>query len=475
MQTVKSFLEKARSGEINILENTYKILDEAEKINKDYNYFNVISKNLALQQAEDLSKKSPEDFPLYGLPVSVKDNICVKGIESAAGSKILKGYKPLFNATAIQKLVNAGAIIIGKTSQDEFGFGSFNTNTGLGFNVPKNPFDKNRVCGGSSGGSAGITQKMPLAHISIGESTGGSIVNPAALTGVVGLCPTYSRVSRYGLIDYANSLDKIGPLAKTIYGAAIALKTISGHDKNDSTSSPNPAEDYPSYIDKSAKGMRIGIIKESLEGLDKRIEKSLWDSVNILEKNNVSHSFVSLPLTMKYGTYAYYIIATAEASTNLAKFSGLRYGAQESTTLSFNDYFSKIRSSNLGREAKRRIIIGTFARMSGFRDAYYIKAMKIRTMIINEYKKLFKKYDALISPTVPFKALTFDEIKKLSPLQIYLMDNLTIGPNLAGLPHISIPSFNSELPDSTMLIANHFNEKSLITLSSKIEKEREKN
>ncbi len=464
-KSLKLFLEKTKSGEIDIIENTAKVLEEAEKIDSQYNYFNMISKDLALAQAEKLAKKDPKDFPLYGLPVSVKDNICVKGVESTAGSRILKGYKPLFNATAIQKLIDAGAVIIGKTSQDEFGFGSFNANTGKGFKVPKNPFDKSRACGGSSGGSAGIAQKLKL-HVSIGESTGGSIVNPAALTGTVGLCPTYGRVSRYGLIDYANSLDKIGPIANSVYGSALILKIIAGRDPKDSTSSPNPVDDYPSYIKKPVKGMKIAIIKESMQGLDNSIKDSVWDSVKALEQNGVGYDEVSLPLTMKYGTYAYYVIATAEASTNLARFSGLRYGAQENPTEQFNEYFSKIRSENLGKEAKRRIIIGTFARMSGFRNAYYIKAMKVRTMIINEYKKLFKDYDALISPTVPFTALTFDEISQLSPLQIYLMDNLTIGPNLAGLPHITVPTYTSGLPKATMLIADHFNEKAIIQLSS---------
>ena len=252
---VQEFIKKVHSKEIDVVEHTHKVLDEIKKINSEYNYFNTISDDLAIKQAE-LVKKNPKG-KLAGLPVSIKDCICVKSVESTAGSKILKGYYPIFNATSVQKIIDEGAIIIGKTSQDEFGFGSFSTNVGLGFKIPLNPFDKSRSCGGSSGGAAGISQKIKSPHIAFGESTGGSIVNPASFCGVFGLCPTYSRVSRYGLIDYSNSLDKIGSISKSVYDSALLLNIISGFDDKDSTSLNVPVDDFTKYLDKDVKNLKV--------------------------------------------------------------------------------------------------------------------------------------------------------------------------------------------------------------------------
>lgn len=464
MQT-SEFVKKVKSKEIDVVEHTHKVLDEIKKINKESNYFNTVSEGLAIELAEGI-KKNPEG-KLAGVPVSIKDCICVKGVESTAGSAILKGYKPLFNATAVQRLIDEGAIIVGKTSQDEFGFGGFSTNVGIGHKIPLNPFDKERSCGGSSGGSGGITQKISSPHISLGESTGGSIVNPASFCGVYGLCPTYGRVSRYGLIDYGNSLDKIGPMAKNAEDAALALNIISGFDEKESTSLDKPVEDYSKYLGKSVKGMKIGVIKEGFgKGVDGSVSKNVWDGIKQLEKDGAKYEEVSLPLTMKYGLSVYYLIATSEASTNLQKYCGMRYGKHEKLEGSFNTYFTKVRSANLGKEAKRRIIIGTFARMAGYRDAYYMKAMKVRTRIVNEYKALFKKYDVLVSPTVPILPPKFDEISKLSLLQNYMIDILTVGPNIAGLPHMSVPSGfanvkgtkGTKLPVGMMFIGDHLQE-----------------
>jgi len=460
------FTKKIKNQEIDIVENTHKVLEEIKGINKEYNYFNIISEELALEQAKNPRGK------LAGLPVSIKDCICVKGIESRAGSKILNEYKPLFNATAVEKLIKEGAIIIGKTSQDEFGFGGFSINVGLGFKIPKNPFDKERVCGGSSGGSAGITQKASFSHISLGESTGGSIVNPASFCGVFGLCPTYGRVSRYGLLDYANSLDKIGPLTKSLEDLALILEIISGYDKNESTTLDKPVENYSSYIKKDVKGMKIALIKESMkEGVDKAVKDNVWKAIKKLEESGVKYEEIPLPLTMKYGIPTYYLIATSEASTNLAKYSGMRYGVHEKLEGSFNEYFSKIRSANFGKEAKRRIMLGTFARMAGYRDAYYIKAMKVRTKIIQEYKKAFKRFDVLISPTMPIVAPRIKEIEKLTPLQNYMMDIMTVGPNLAGLPHLNVPiGFDKKLPIGMMVIGDHLKEGKLLQVGKEFEK-----
>jgi len=464
---IKEFISKVKNKEIDPIENTHKILEKIKKINKEYHYFNEISEELALELAKK-AKQNPKG-KLAGLPVSVKDCICVKDVESRSGSKILSGYKPSFNATAIQKIIDEGGIIIGKTSQDEFGFGGFSANMGIGFEKPLNPFDKTRACGGSSGGSAGITQMLD-EHISLGESTGGSIVNPAAFCGVVGLCPTYGRVSRYGLIDYANSLDKIGPIGKKVEDVALALEIISGFDNKESTSANVPVDDYSNYVGKEIKGMNIGLIKESIsEGVDQAVKDRFMDSVLMLESNGAKVKEVSLPLS-KYGLAVYYLIATSEASTNLAKYCGIRYGQHDELKGNFNEYFTKVRSENLGEEAKRRIILGTFARMSGFRDAFYLKAAKVRTKIIEEYKKAFKQFDILISPTVPILPIKFSEIEKLTLLQNYMIDVLTVSPNLAGLPHMNVPiGFKDKLPVGIMLIGNHFEEGKLMKVGSKLE------
>jgi len=445
--------------------NIKEILKQTKEINKEYNYFNTISEDLAIESSKNSKGK------LKDVIISVKDCICVKDVESKAGSKILSNYKPVFDATVIRKIKKAGGIIIGKTAQDEFGFGSFSVNVGIDMQIPLNPFDKKRVCGGSSGGAAGFTKKAEFNHIALGQSTGGSIVAPASFCGVVGLCPTYGRVSRYGLIDYANSLDKIGSIGKTTKDVALMLEIIAGFDEKESTTLDVPVDKYTNFVNKDPKSMKIGIIKESFaKGTDKKIEKQVKQAIEKLKKLGVKAEEVSLPLTTKYGLSAYYLIASAEASTNLAKLCGMRYGKHEKLEGNFNEYFIKTRSANFGQEAKRRIMLGTFARMAGYRDAYYIKAMQIRTKIIQEYKDLFKKYDALVSPTMPILPPKIDEVEKLTPLQNYQMDILTVGPNLAGLPHISVPiGLVDDLPVGLMLIGDHLEEKKIIQLGSALE------
>jgi aspartyl-tRNA(Asn)/glutamyl-tRNA(Gln) amidotransferase subunit A len=472
MTDIKEFVKSVKNKEIDIVEHIHKVLDDAESINKEYNYFNTITRDLAIEQAKEL-KKNPKG-KLAGVVVSVKDSICVKDVETTAGSRILKGYKPLFHATVIDRIIKEGGIIIGKTAQDEFGFGGFSTNVGLGFKIPKNPFDKERSTGGSSGGSAGITNKLDYAHLSLGESTGGSIVEPSSFCGVVGLCPTYGRVSRYGLIDYANSLDKIGPISQSVYGSALLLETIAGNDKKESTSIDAPVDNYTSFVNKECKDFKIGIIKEAFgEGIDESIQKPIWAMIKKLESKGIKYTEVSLPTPIKYGLSVYYLLGTSEASTNLMKYCGMRYGKHEALDGNFNEYFTKVRSMHLGKEAKRRIVLGTFARMAGYRDAYYLKAAKVRTMIINEYKKAFGKFDCLITPTAPIQPPKFSEIDKLSILQNYMIDILTVGPNLAGLPHINMNiGFENKLPVGMLLTGNHLDEKKLIQLGSFIEKRR---
>ncbi|MEK6951555.1 MAG: amidase family protein [Nanoarchaeota archaeon] len=432
--------------EIDIIDYTHKVIQETKKINKEYNYFINITEELALELAEKV-KKNPNG-KLSGLFISVKDDICVKDIECTCGSEILKTYKPPFNATVIDKVIKEGAIIIGKTSQDEFGFGSFSTNTKT---TPKNPFDKERSCGGSSGGSAGITQKISFPHLSLAESTGGSIANPASFCGITGLTPTYGLVSRYGLIDYASSLDKIGTMSKTPEDAFYLLDIIKGFDPKDQTS-------LSKDLNKPKKKLKIAVIKESLN-----INKEIKDLILSKVKN---YDLISLPNVEKYSIPTYYIIALSEASTNLAKYTGLRYGQTESLNKEYNEFFTEVRSKYFSKESKRRIILGTFARMAGYREAFYLKAMKTRTLIINEYKKAFQKYDVLISPTMPILPPKFTEINELTPLENYMMDILTVGPNLAGLPHISLNSgFINKLPVGLMAISDHLNENNLLEFS----------
>ncbi len=451
------FIKEVQAGNINVVENTQKILEQAKKINSECHYLNAVSEYLALEQARDINKGSI----LAGLPISIKDNICVKGVESRAGSRILNGYKPLFDAAVVSRIKAQSGIIIGKTSQDEFGFGSFNTNVGIGFKAPLNPLDKSRATGGSSGGAAGLTKKL-MPHIAIAESTGGSIVNPASFCGVYGLCPTYGLVSRYGLIDYANSLDKIGIMANYVEDIALMLNVIAGKDENDSTSIETKKIDYLSELGKKEKSKKpkIAVVKESLQNIDDEISNSI---LSTLAKNNIGYTQISLPLNSKYAVPAYYLIAVAEASTNMAKYCGLRYGMHEALHGNFNEYFTKVRSNSLGQEAKRRIILGTFARMAGYRDAYYLKALKARALLTEEYKKIFGKFDLLITPTMPIIAPKFEEIEKLTPLQNYMMDILTAGPNLAGLPHLNIPCGSKDnMPIGMLAIADHFNEAELL-------------
>ena len=426
------------------------IIEEAKKIDKEYHYFNII----------DEDPKKIGDGRLNNIAISVKDCICVKDLESRAGSKILQGYKPVFDATVIEKVKKEGAFIIGKTAQDAFGFGSFSVNVGKDMKIPLNPFDKKRSCGGSSGGSAGITQKASFKHISLAESTGGSIVCPASFCGVIGLCPTYGRVSRYGLMDYANSLDKIGPMAKSMEDIAVIMEIISGFDENESTTLNEKVPKYTSFLKKDIKGMKIGVIKEAFEeGIDQEVKNKVEEGISYMESQGAKTEKISLPLTQKYGIATYYLLAMCEASTNLAKYCGMRYGASEPVKGSFNEYFSEVRSKYFNDESKRRIIVGTFARMAGCRDAYYIKAAKVRTKIIEEYKKAFGKFDALVSPTMPIAAPKFEEIERLTPLQNYMMDVLTVGPNLAGLPHASVPvGFSKDLPVGMSIIADHYKE-----------------
>lgn len=434
------------------------IEEKLRKLDKKYNLFITLS----IEKSKGKGKLSKH----Y---ISVKDNICVKGVQATAGSKILQGYNPTFDATVISRIKKEGGIIIGKTAMDEFGFGTFSIN--CAYKIPRNPLDPSRVCGGSSGGAAALTASLDLQHIALGQSTGGSISCPASFCGVIGLTPTYGLVSRYGLIDYANSLDKIGPIGKNVKDVALLLSVISGHDKRDQTTIDKKKEDYAKFLNKKIKGMKIGIPEEYFSGVDEKVDNKVWDGIKKLEDLGIKYEKISLKMT-KYALAAYYIIATAEASTNLAKFCGMRYGLHEKLEGSFDEYFSKVRDKGFGEEAKRRILLGTYARMAGYRDQYYLKAMKVRNLIIQDFKKAFKKYDALITPTMPIIAPKFKEVEKLSPLEVYAMDILTVAPNLAGIPHLSVPCGKVQgMPVGLHILGNHLQEGKILQVGSAFENE----
>ncbi len=453
---VKTFIEEAKSGSIDLDDFIKKVVESSHSIQEKYSPFITIN-----------DSPSPGKGSLQYLPVSIKDNICTKGIKSTAGSKILETYVPTFDATVVKKVKEAGGMIIGKTAQDEFGFGTFSTNCAYG--VPKNPYDTSRTCGGSSGGASCLTAAADFPHIAIAESTGGSITAPAAFTGTVGLTPTYGRVSRFGLIDYSNSMDKIGVISREVYDSALMLSIISGHDPLDSTSSTKESEDFMRYIEHDVKGFRLGVPREYFEGVDVSVEKLVWERLKALESEGVELVEISLPST-KYAIAAYYIIAMSEASTNLARYCGMRYGMQEEVDGDFSEYFSKVRSKYFGEEAKRRIILGTYMRAAGFRDAYYIKALKVRKLIIDEFKKAFAQLDAIATPSMPMLPPRFDEIEKLTPIEIYNMDKMTTAPNLCGFPTISVPAgFSKGLPAGMQIIGNHFEEGKIISIASKAE------
>jgi aspartyl-tRNA(Asn)/glutamyl-tRNA(Gln) amidotransferase subunit A len=434
------------------------ILKRVKALDEKYHFMNKLAENL----------KTKKDGKLSGYTISVKDNICVNGMQSTAGSKILEGYIPPFDATVIEKCRAEGASILGKTTQDEFGFGTFNVNTS--YNIPLNPWDLERSTGGSSGGAACITAVADFPHLALSESTGGSISCPASWCGVVGVTPTYGRVSRWGLIDFANSLDKIGVMAKTIQEAALLLEVICGQDLYDSTvlNEPIPNFSNPVNID----DLKIGVPKEYFgEGVEPEIEKIIWSVLKKMETRGANIIDISLPYT-KYSLSSYYIIAMAEASTNLAKFCGLRYGLQKKIEGNFNEYFSNIRTEGFGEEAKRRVILGTFTRMAGYRDAYYLKALKVRTKVIQDFKKAFKHVDVLAAPTMPVIAPRFDEVDELEPIQHYMMDILTVAPNLAGIPMISVPCGNSQgMPVGLHLMADHLEEHKMLSAALGVEQQ----
>lgn len=470
--SAKDFVDSVQSGRISALEHAHKICDEIEKKNPKFHHFNTFDKKSVIAKAEALEKeiRNGRKGKLLGVPVSVKDCLCVKGMESRAGSRILSGYRPTFDATAVARAKAEGAIILGKTAQDEFGFGTFSVNHTAG-PIPLHPLDTQRSCGGSSGGAAGFAALTGHTHIALAESTGGSIACPASFCGVSSITPTYGLVSRYGLMDYANSLDKIGAIGKSIADVALLLDAIRGKDEKDSTSLDSQKIEFGGNGSAGVEKMKIGVPKELMDSIEnKKLKEIMLRKIHAAEKFGAQIHEVSMPLNTMYGVSVYYLIAVSEASTNLAKYCGMRYGFSKELEGSFNEYFSSVRSEAFGEEAKRRIILGTFARMSGFRDAYYLRAMKARTLLIKEFKKVFSSVDLVACPAMPIVAPKFSEIEKLSPLENYAADLCTVPANLAGIPHVTINAGElGGLPVGLMVCGSHTDDSRVLSFASQLE------
>ena len=406
-------------------------------------------------EAADEKLRRREGAPLTGIPLAVKDVLCVKGIETTAGSKILRGFKPPYTGTAVQRLFDAGAVMLGVTNCDEFAMGSSTENSG--YYPTHNPWDLDRVPGGSSGGSAAAVAAGE-AMIAVGTDTGGSIRQPAAVCGVVGMKPTYGRVSRYGLIAFASSLDQIGPFARSVEDASLVLDAMSGHDPLDATSSDRP-NDVRKDFDKGVKGMRLGMPREyfDVEGMEPGVNKAVREAIEALENAGAEIVDVTLPHT-DYGLAAYYIIAPAECSSNLARFDGVKYGMSVQDVDNITEMYMRTRRQGFGEEVRRRIMLGTYALSSGYYDAYYLKAQKVRTLIKRDFDDAFSKCDAIVSATSPVVAFPIGS-KTDDPLSMYLCDVLTLGGNLAGLPGISVPCGTSQgLPVGLQVLAPQWRE-----------------
>ncbi|MGH2937019.1 MAG: Asp-tRNA(Asn)/Glu-tRNA(Gln) amidotransferase subunit GatA [Solirubrobacterales bacterium] len=373
--------------------------------------------------------------PLAGVPIAIKDIFTTQGIPTTAGSRILEGYRPPYTATAVRRLTGAGARVLGKTNMDEFAMGSSNENSAYG--PVLNPWDRRRVPGGSSGGSAAAVAGG-LAPAALGTDTGGSIRQPAALCGIVGLKPTYGRVSRYGVLAYASSLDQVGPMTRTVRDCALLLEAIAGHDHLDSTSVPQAVPGYAAALDAGIRGRRFGLPKEYfIEGMSRQVADAVRGAVQQIEALGGIVEEVSLPHT-EYAIAAYYLLATAEASSNLARYDGTRYGLRVDRGQGLLDMYQQTRAQGFGTEVKRRIMLGTYALSAGYYDAYYLKALQVRTLIRRDFERVFERCDAILTPTTPTTAFAIGE-KATDPLAMYLSDIFTISVNLAGLPGLSLP------------------------------------
>ncbi|MEM2760646.1 MAG: Asp-tRNA(Asn)/Glu-tRNA(Gln) amidotransferase subunit GatA [Nitrososphaerales archaeon] len=450
-----------KDGSISAEEYIVKLLEHARKVDDRVHAYISLNDN-AVERARQIDiaiEKGESVGRLAGVAIAIKDNICTKGLRTTCASKMLEDYVPPYNATVVERLVNEGAIIIGKTNLDEFAMGS--TTEFSAFGPSRNPWNPELVPGGSSGGSA-VSLASGESTVALGSDTGGSIRCPASFCSVVGLKPTYGLVSRYGLVSFANSLELIGPMARSVYDVALVLSCIAGRDAMDHTTLDVDEKDYTASIKDGVEGLKIGLIKEMLsDGVDEIVSTSIQDAASKFESLGATVDVVSLS-SLQYALASYYTIATAEASSNLARYDGIRYGrGMRPDGFEWNSYCTKARSS-FGDEVKRRIIIGTYVLSSGYYGKFYLKAQKVRTLIKQEFALLFKRFNLLIAPTMPLLPFKIGE-KNLDPLQMYMSDVNTVPANLAGIPSISVPcAFKDNLPVGLQIMGDHLNEEMIL-------------
>ncbi|GEL67540.1 Asp-tRNA(Asn)/Glu-tRNA(Gln) amidotransferase subunit GatA [Marinilactibacillus psychrotolerans] len=458
--TLEELHERLVNGELSSVQIIEAVYDKIDETEANVGAFLALNKEEALKHARMVDENGidPNNI-LSGLPIGIKDNIVTKGLTTTAASKMLEDFVPVYDATVVEKLAKAGMVSIGKLNMDEFAMGGSTENSA--FKVTRNPWDLSKVPGGSSGGSAAAVAAGQVP-VSLGSDTGGSIREPAAFTGIVGMKPTYGRVSRYGLIAFGSSLDQIGPFSRTVKDNALVLNAISGYDQRDSTSYKGETPDFTDGIEKGVKGMRIGVPKEYFneDAKEKGIVDSVRAALKKYEELGAEIVEVSLPHS-KYGIPAYYIIASSEASSNLQRFDGIRYGYRADNVNSLEELYVKSRSEGFGLEVKRRIMLGTFSLSAGFYDAHFKKAAQARTLIRQDFEKVFEEVDFLVAPTTTTTA--FDIGGKIEdPLAMYMADILTVPVNLAGVPSVSIPcGFSNNMPVGMQLIGKHFDEQTL--------------
>lgn len=471
--TAARLREAIARREVSAREVAEAALAQVEALDARVHAFNQVTPELALAAAEriDVMAAAGEDLPpLAGVPAGIKDNMNLLGTRTTCSSRILEGYESVYTCTAVQRLLDAGAIPIGKCNMDEFAFGSSTENSAFG--PTRNPWDLERVPGGSSGGSAAAVAAR-MATVSLGSDTGGSIRQPGALTGTVALKPTYGRVSRYGLVAFASSLDQIGPFANNVEDAALVLQAIAGKDPMDATSVDRPVDDYLSALDAGVAGLRVGLVTDmlELEGCAAEVRAAVERAAKTFEDLGAVVGEVELPMS-RHGLSAYYIIGPAEASSNLARFDGIRYGYRVSDAEDVLDLYTRSRAEGFGPETIRRVMLGTYALSAGYYEAYYGQAQKTRTLIIREFADAFERFDVLLTPTSPTVAFKIGE-KASDPLAMYLSDVYTIPLNLAGLPGVSVPAGlceESGLPIGVQIAARHFDEATMLRAAAALER-----
>jgi aspartyl-tRNA(Asn)/glutamyl-tRNA(Gln) amidotransferase subunit A len=463
--TLKEVSDKLSKKEITSVELTNEILNRVNEVEPKVDSFLTLTSELALKQAKAIDEKRAKGeqlSPLAGVPMAIKDNICTDGIKTTCASKMLENFVPPYNATVVNRLFNSGAVMVGKTNMDEFAMGSSTESSA--FKKTKNPWDIERIPGGSSGGSASAVASGQ-AYYSLGSDTGGSVKQPASMCGLVGLRPTYGRISRYGLIAFGSSLDQVGIFTKSAMDCALVLNEMAGKDEMDGTSANVEVSDYTKNLNKNIKNLKIGIPKEYFgEGIDSDVKKAVLSGIEVLKSLGAKVKEVSLPHT-EYAIATYYVVAPSEASSNLSRFDGIRYGYRSSEYDSLEELYIKSRSEGFGEEVKRRIMLGTYALSAGYYDAYYKKSLQVRTLIKHDFVKAFNDVDIIIAPTAPNVAFKLGE-KTDDPLAMYMEDACTIPSCLAGLPGLSIPcGFKNGLPIGMQLIGNYFDENTLLNVA----------